>query len=82
MSDAEKSGSSFATMRDELDALVTRWIKGGGSMDQAATVLTGYALHLIKASRQRSLEQVIASIRAAWPLMKVPATIPTQKKGP
>jgi hypothetical protein len=69
-------------MRDELDALVTRWIEGDASMDQAATVLTGYAMHLLKAGRQRTLEQVIASIRAAWPLMKVPATIPTRKKGP
>jgi hypothetical protein len=63
----------FTSMRDELDALVTSWLNRGWPMDEAATVLTGYAMHMIKAGRKRSLEQVIASIRAAWPLMKVPA---------
>lgn len=81
MSDTQ-SPAPFTTMRDELDDLVTSWIQRGWSMDEAGTVLTGYAMHLIKASRQRTLEQVIASIRAAWPLMKVPPPrTPTPKQG-
>lgn len=68
----EPPANTFTAMRDELDALVATWIDRGWPMEEAATVLTGYAMHMIKAGRQRTLEQVIASIRAAWPLMKVP----------
>ena len=72
MSDATPT-SPFSSMRDELDTLVASWIDRGWPAEEAATVLAGYAMHMIKAGRKRSLEQVIASIRAAWPLMKVPA---------
>lgn len=59
-------------MRGELDALVNTWIDRGWSMECASATLTGYAMHLIKAGKWQTIDQVIASIRAAWPLMKVP----------
>ncbi len=60
------------TMRAELDALVNTWVDRGWSMEGASGTLMGYALHMLKAGKWQTIDQVIASVRAAWPLMKVP----------
>ena len=70
MSDGRFPADQTATMRAELDALVNTWIDRGWSMEAATGTLLGYALHLAKAGKWQTLEQIIASIRAAWPLMQ------------
>ena len=59
-----------ATMRAEIDALVEAWIDRGWSMEGASATLIGYGMHMLKAGKWKSLDEVITSIRAAWPLMK------------
>jgi hypothetical protein len=72
MSDGRYPADQSATMRSELDALVNSWIDRGWSLECAAGTLMGYAMHMVKAGKWQTVDQVVASIRAAWPLMKVP----------
>lgn len=71
MTDGRYPADQSTTMRNELDALVNTWIDRGWSMEYAASTLMGYALHMTKAGKWQTVDQMIASIRAAWPLMKV-----------
>jgi hypothetical protein len=59
-----------ALMRDEVDRLVNMWIDRGLSMESASATLIGYGLHMLKAGGWQTLDQLVASMRAAWPLMK------------
>jgi len=65
-----------AAMRDEIDLMVNQWIDRGWSMEAATGTLLGYALHRAKAGAWQTLDQIVHSIRSAWPLMKIP-TPPT-----
>lgn len=59
-------------MRQELDALVNTWLDKEWSMESASATLIGYGLHMVKAGKWQSLDELIANIQLAWPLMKVP----------
>ena len=59
-----------AEMRAQLDALVETWVDRGWSMESASATLIGYGLHLLAAGRWQTLDQLFASVRAAWPTMQ------------
>lgn len=62
-------------MRDELDQLVNAWIDRGWSMEATAGTLLGYSLHLAKAGGWQTVDEIVSTIRSAWPLMKIPAKV-------
>lgn len=59
-------------MRAELDQLVNTWIDRGWSMEAATGSMLGYSLHVAKAGGWQTIDQIVTTIRSAWPLMKVP----------
>jgi len=59
-------------MRDELDQLVQTWVDRGWSMEAATGTILGYSMHMAKAGRWQTLDEIIHTMRSAWPLMRVP----------
>lgn len=59
-------------MRAELDQLMISWSERGWSTEAAAGTVIGFGLHLMKAGRWQTIDELISTIRSAWPLMRVP----------
>lgn len=59
-------------MRDELDRLTNSWQERGWSAEAAAGTVLGYGLHLMKAGRWQTVDELVHTIRSAWPLMRIP----------
>jgi hypothetical protein len=59
-------------MRAELDQLMLTWQERGWSLEASAGTVLGYGLHLMKEGRWQTVDELIHTIRSAWPLMRVP----------